>query len=219
MIRLPHAFTAAAGLAVATLAACSDPEAALKPDPVIPHAEVVIRAGKPVPDIEGEGYFRNVRQLTFGGDNGEAYWSGDGKKLIWQARGGPTGQECDQIYIMNVETGEKRMVSSGKGRTTCAYFLQGDDRIIYASTHLGSLKCPPAVWRTRQEIRLGHLQVLRHLHGEDRRFGPQADHQHAGLRTPKRPSARSAAQSCSRRCATGTSSSTRWSQTAATSSD
>lgn len=88
-----------------------------------------------------EKHFKGLRQLTFGGENAEAYWSPDGKRLILQARTEADG--CDQAYVMDVATGDKRMVSTGKGRVTCAYFLDAGRRILYASTHLASPECPP----------------------------------------------------------------------------
>jgi len=118
-----------------------------KPEPAVAAKSWTIKAGKPVADLPGERYFKNVRQLTFGGENAEAYWSGDGTKLIMQSKFGK--YPCDQIFILDLDSGEKKLVSTGKGRTTCSYFLQGDDRIIYGSTHLGSAECPPPVIRTR----------------------------------------------------------------------
>src|SRR5438132_6785727 len=68
-----------------------------------------------------EKHLRNVRQLTFGGENAEAYFSSDGKKLIFQST--RDGRECDQIYTMNIDGSDVRMVSTGDGRTTCSYFF------------------------------------------------------------------------------------------------
>ncbi len=90
----------------------------------------------------GETHLRNVRQLTSGGENAEAYWAFDGSALIYQAR--KPGAGCDRIYVMDdLETGESRMVSTGDGRTTCAYFYPLGDRILYSSTHLADPACPP----------------------------------------------------------------------------
>jgi Tol biopolymer transport system component len=90
----------------------------------------------------GEMHFKNLRQLTFSGENAEAYFSADGKRLIFQAHDGPG--LCDQIYILDLETMETRMVSTGDGVTTCSYFQYPDDqKIIYASTHLAAKECPP----------------------------------------------------------------------------
>src|SRR5689334_13710760 len=75
----------------------------------------------------------NYRQLTHGGQNAEAYWSPDGKRLIFQSTRPP--HECDQMYIMNADGSDQHMVSTGKGRTTCGYFLADNRRIVYASTH------------------------------------------------------------------------------------
>ena len=92
---------------------------------------------------EGERHLANVRQLTDGGENAEAYWSPDGKKLIFQSTRPP--YSCDQIFEMNVDDPAKttRLLSSGKGRTTCAYFFPDGKRFLYASTHLGGDACPP----------------------------------------------------------------------------
>jgi Tol biopolymer transport system component len=88
-----------------------------------------------------EKFLANVRQLTFGGENAEAYLSFDERQLIFQSRA--LGQDCDQIYIMNLDGSGKRLVSTGKGRTTCSYFLPDGKTILYASTHAASPDCPP----------------------------------------------------------------------------
>jgi len=92
---------------------------------------------------EGEKHLKNVRQLTFGGDNAEAYYSFDSEMLVFQASNPEWNVECDQIYYSRIDTFAPELVSTGKGRTTCAYFLGGDSLIIYASTHLGGSECPP----------------------------------------------------------------------------
>lgn len=107
-----------------------------------PGATFVIKAGKPVSQsFAGEGHLRDIRQLTFGGENAEAYFSPSGREIIYQST--PSGG-CDQQYVMNLGSGETKLVSSGKGRTTCGYFRwpQGD-KIIYASTEGGGVECPP----------------------------------------------------------------------------
>ena len=92
--------------------------------------------------VSSEKHLRNVRQLTFGGENAEAYFSGDGHQLIFQSK--RDGRECDQIYTMNAQDGSNvRLVSTGAGRTTCSYFFPGQKRILYSSTHLGGTVCPP----------------------------------------------------------------------------
>jgi Tol biopolymer transport system component len=88
-----------------------------------------------------EKHLRNMKQLTFGGENAEAYFSSSGKKLILQST--RDGRECDQIYTMNIDGSDVKLVSNGDGRTTCAYFFPGDKRIFYSSTHLGGKQCPP----------------------------------------------------------------------------
>ncbi len=88
-----------------------------------------------------EVHLRNLRQLTLSGENAEAYFSSDGTQLIFQTTHGDL--ECDQIFVMGVDGSRRRMVSTGKGRTTCAYFYPDGERILYASTHLGDEACPP----------------------------------------------------------------------------
>ncbi|HYP53212.1 MAG TPA: hypothetical protein VEQ42_06705 [Pyrinomonadaceae bacterium] len=93
-------------------------------------------------ELASERRLRNVRQLTFGGENAEAYFSPDGGALVFQSKRGSLG--CDQIFTMRADGSGARMVSTGGGRTTCAYFLKGRERVIYSSTHLAGRECPPA---------------------------------------------------------------------------
>lgn len=88
-----------------------------------------------------ERHLRNLRQLTFGGQNAEAYFSPDGKQLIFQST--RDRLQCDQIFTMNLDGSAQRMVSTGGGRTTCSYFYPGAKKILYSSTRLGSSQCPP----------------------------------------------------------------------------
>ncbi len=102
----------------------------------------------------GEKHFYNVQQLTFGGDNAEAYFSPDGKYLIYQKTNPKEGIMCDQIWMGKIPTypGEKfepKLVSTGTGRTTCSYFYPDGKHILYASTHLGSTACPPIPDRSK----------------------------------------------------------------------
>lgn len=101
-----------------------------------------------------EKHFKNIQQLTFGGDNAEAYFSYDGKWLIFQKTYAKEGIPCDQMYIGKIPTkpGEKftpKLVSTGKGRTTCGAFTKDGKHVIYASTHLGSSDCPPIPDRSK----------------------------------------------------------------------
>lgn len=97
--------------------------------------------------FEGENHLRNVQMLTNGGENAEAYLSFDEQKLIFQRTFGELN--CDQIFTMNIDGSEMKLVSTGLGRTTCSYFLPGDERIIYASTHLDNTDCPPPPDRSK----------------------------------------------------------------------
>lgn len=100
-----------------------------------------------------EKNFRNIQQLTFGGDNAEAYFSFDDQWIIFQRTNPKEGLYCDQMFIGKVPApGEKftyKMVSTGKGRTTCGAFTKDGKHVIYASTHLGSPDCPPVPDRSK----------------------------------------------------------------------
>lgn len=98
-------------------------------------------APEPDPAYPGERHFASLSQLTFGGQNAEAYFSHDGRELIFQS----TRDElhCDAIFRMNSDGSQQRRLSSGKGVTTCAFIAPDDRSIIYASTHLAHDRCPP----------------------------------------------------------------------------
>lgn len=105
-----------------------------------------------VAPAENESRFGTIRQLTYGGENAEAYFSPDGNWLIFQST--RDGRTCDQQYVMRTDGSGVRRVSDGSGKTTCGYFLDGGRRIVYASTHAVDTACPPRpdpsrgyVWR------------------------------------------------------------------------
>lgn len=106
-----------------------------------------------VGQIDPEKHLKNIQQLTFGGENAEAYFSGDGKQLILQST--RDGRQCDQIYTMTSTGKNIKMVSTGKGRCTCAFFAPDNKRIIYSSTHLGGTECPP-----KPDYSLGYVWAL-----------------------------------------------------------
>jgi len=95
---------------------------------------------------QDETNFTSIRQVTYGGDNAEAYWSFDDKKLVFQSNYKNWGLECDQMFLMDndasFESQPPEMVSTGYGRTTCAYFMPDNKHILYGSTHLKDNKCP-----------------------------------------------------------------------------
>ncbi len=92
---------------------------------------------------EEGAFLSNIRQLTFGGENAEGYFSFDERKFVYQRTHPETGDRCDQIYMYDLETGAQKRISTGRGRTTCSYFLPGDSLVLYASTHLADSGCPP----------------------------------------------------------------------------
>jgi len=113
-------------------------------------------APKPMAAASGERHLTNIRQLTFGRQNAEAYFSFSGDKLIFQSTNNwmrdtfaaamypadiPLG--CYQMYVMDLGSEKIRMVSTGAGTTTCGYFFPGDRRVLYSSTHLRGPNCPP----------------------------------------------------------------------------
>jgi len=93
-----------------------------------------------------ETHFKTIRQVTFGGDNAEAYWSFDDRQIVFQSNNSKWNVSCDQMFLMNADQTfdsiPPPMISTGKGRTTCAYFLPDNKHIIYGSTHLGGDECP-----------------------------------------------------------------------------
>ena len=92
-----------------------------------------------------EKHFRNLRQLTFGGDNAEAYFGFDNKHIVFQRTNPKEGLKCDQIFYAKIKKDKFKyeLVSTGKGRTTCAYIMPDQKHVLYASTHLGADTCPP----------------------------------------------------------------------------
>ncbi|MEO7767625.1 MAG: hypothetical protein ABIS01_09370 [Ferruginibacter sp.] len=124
--------------------------------PAIPHTAATF-SDFPVSDtllFPGETHFANIRQLTFGGDNAEAYFSFDGKWLIFQKTNPKEGINCDQEWIGKIPTSdnekfEPRLLSTGTGRTTCGFFFPDGKHVLYASTHLGGKDCPLTPDRTK----------------------------------------------------------------------
>lgn len=108
--------------------------------------EVVIKTQDSALIYPEEVHFKNIQQVTFGGDNAEAYWSFDDKQLVFQSNYKDWGLECDQMFLMNLgetfKDNQPPMISTGLGRTTCAYFLPDNKSFVYGSTHLGDKECP-----------------------------------------------------------------------------
>lgn len=87
-----------------------------------------------------EPHLANIRQLTHGGENAEAYFSTDGKRLIFQST--RDGRSCDQEYVMNADGSSQQRISDGTGKTTCGYFFAYNTKIFYASTRAADTACP-----------------------------------------------------------------------------
>ncbi len=119
--------SAAVAFFVASTSAC-------KPDAPVASLRVL----QPLP---GEARLKNLRMLSDAGQNAEAYFSFDESRLIYQAKTGD--MQCDQIYSLDLASGESHRISNGQGATTCAYYLPGDERVVYASTHGAGPECPP----------------------------------------------------------------------------
>src|SRR5947209_12534758 len=115
---------------------------------VSPRMTAAVCGFAPALFAQGESaHLTDIKQLTFGGQNAEAYWAPDGQRIIFQSTRDTLG--CDQIFIMNADGSNPHMVSTGKGRTTCGYFLPDNKRILYASTHEAGEACPPAADRSK----------------------------------------------------------------------
>jgi TolB protein len=104
-----------------------------------------------------EKHLSNIRQITNGGENAEAYFSFDERQLIFQST--RDSFQCDQIYRMNIDGTDVQLVSTGKGKTTCSYFLPGDSTIIYSSTHAHDSACPP-----KPDYSKGYVWAIHHTY-------------------------------------------------------
>ena len=89
----------------------------------------------------GESRLSNIRQLTFQGQNAEAYWSHDGQWITVQST--LSGMQCDQQYVMRADGSDRRRISNGRGKTTCGWFIPGTQRLLFASSHAHDSTCPP----------------------------------------------------------------------------
>jgi len=140
---------------------------------------VAARQQAPSLSLPEERHLRNVRQLTFGGENAEAYFSADDKHLIFQSR--PDTKSCDQMFTMDIDGSNRRQVSTGGGRTTCGYFFPDGKHILYSSTRGAGPECPPPpdwshgyVWKMYPEYEIykarpdgSEVQQLTHNFGYD----------------------------------------------------
>lgn len=133
----PFVFSAAVLLA----AACAPKAADSSDSTAMASTSGTAAPVKIVQPDSGETHLSNLRQLTDGGENAEAYFSADGKYITFQST--RDGRTCDQQYVMKADGSDLTRVSNGEGKTTCGWFLPGSDRIFYASTHAADSACPP----------------------------------------------------------------------------
>ena len=96
---------------------------------------------QPVASQPGESHLTNIRQVTFGGENAEAYFSRDGQWLTFQST--REGRTCDQQYVMRIDGSGLKRVSNGHGKTTCGWFMPAGERLFFASSHAHDSTCPP----------------------------------------------------------------------------
>jgi hypothetical protein len=157
----------------AVCAACSSPDDSTPDDSTAADAVVAeVSAAGETADVQlqnpREVHLADIRQMTFGGENAEAYWSPDGEELVFQTT--RPGVPCDQIFRMPIDDPEAlTMVSTGKGRTTCAYFTEDNERILYSSTHAIDEACPAPPDHSQ-----GYVWPIY--------LGPQGADRHAGVR-------------------------------------
>jgi TolB protein len=130
IVKIPFLF-----LQLTLLAVCSNAQPVVNSTNVVHYPEEI--------------HLKDIRQLTFGGDNAEAYWSFDSKSVSFQSNNKDWGLSCDQIFYMPIEgmdlssKGSKPpMISTGLGRTTCSFYMPNNKTILYGSTHLGGKDCP-----------------------------------------------------------------------------
>lgn len=128
---------------------------------------------------EGEIHLGKIRRLTTSGENAEGYFGFGGDRIVYQATFGDMG--CDQIFELDLISGARRMVSTGTGRTTCSYFLPGDEKVLFASTHASADDCLPSpdfsqgyVWKIYpqydlwvRDLKTWELTPLAHAPGYD----------------------------------------------------
>ena len=136
---MPYALYSLSLLLIVGLVSCSTEQN----DPEHSETETEITGSDSLVLDGEEPYLSNIKQLTFGGENAEGYFSFDETRFVFQRTLPEEGDSCDQIYIYHLGNGETSRVSTGLGRTTCAYFLPGDSLVLYASTHLADSACPP----------------------------------------------------------------------------
>ncbi len=174
------------GFAVSVMA-CKNDKSNSQDDHEHPHSEShdqshwhASSAGEELLDLQypSEKYIKNIKQLTFGGDNAEAYWSFDDKNLVFQANNEKWETRCDQIFLEDFSIDHSDgspapMLSTGRGRTTCSYFLPGNKDILYASTHEEDDNCPEEpprgekyVWPVYQSFDIYTADLDGHITGK-----------------------------------------------------
>jgi Tol biopolymer transport system component len=135
-----QAFFAATTIVVAAFASACNSAGRPSPDTSANNAGSASVAVAVQPE-QGETHLANIRRLTNGGENAEAYFSRDGRWLTFQST--RDGRTCDQQFVMRTDGSSLRRISNGEGKTTCGYFFDGDRKLFFASTHANGAACPP----------------------------------------------------------------------------
>ncbi|MGA1310074.1 MAG: TolB family protein, partial [Gemmatimonadaceae bacterium] len=126
--------SAVLSLALLATLACSKPEADTQSASSLQPSAPTLDA------LPGESRLSNIKQLTYGGENAEAYWSADGEWITMQST--REGRTCDQQYVMRADGSDLKQISDGRGKTTCGWFLPGSDRVLFASSTAHDATCP-----------------------------------------------------------------------------
>ncbi|HEY4953306.1 MAG TPA: hypothetical protein VII02_00325, partial [Gemmatimonadaceae bacterium] len=128
-------------LALVTAQGCASAAARAPSGTGAPEGDLAVSPARAIEPLPAEHHFRSIRQLTFGGENAEAYFSNDGKWLTLQST--RNGYPCDQQYIMRTDGTGARRISDGRGKTTCGWFFPGDQRLFFASSTAHDSVCQP----------------------------------------------------------------------------
>ncbi len=118
--------------------------------------------------VQESRHLRNFRQLTFGGDNAEAYFSADGRAISFQSNNPKWNLQCDQIFYLSLADSLKmrdtnfrpNRISTGRGVTTCAFVMPDGKHVLFASTHNADSTCTAKPVITNQKYLRKYLWAV-----------------------------------------------------------